>query len=232
MQEPRVEKFIAEVCKKIKYKKVRYQISEELKNHIYDHAEALMDSGIEEEEAFKQSVEAMGDPVEIGKKLNKLHRPFLGWFINLTNVAIVFLVVLMLLIIVPSFFDLFESFGYPESGDIKYSINLKEKGKIDDRTIVVKKISMDKKNNIYIRFDEYVNPFGEGWSMMDFKVYDDLGNDYGHGSGGESKGNLFVTRHMLEVDKINIKANKIILDYNYYNRRLKIEIPLKKGDKI
>ena len=40
--------FLNNVCEKIKYKPIRNEISEELKNHIEEQKEAFIQSGIEE----------------------------------------------------------------------------------------------------------------------------------------------------------------------------------------
>ena len=50
---------------------------EELTAHLEDHAAALEEKGISAEEAAVQAVEAMGDPEEIGRQLDRCHSPLL-----------------------------------------------------------------------------------------------------------------------------------------------------------
>ncbi len=71
--------FLNNVCEKIKYKPIRNEISEELKNHIEEQKEAFVQSGIEENVAEEKAIENMGNAEELGKKLNKIHRPKLDW---------------------------------------------------------------------------------------------------------------------------------------------------------
>ena len=71
--------FLNNVCEKIKYKPIRNEISEELKNHIEEQKEAFIQSGIEENVAEEKAIENMGSAEELGKKLNKIHRPKLDW---------------------------------------------------------------------------------------------------------------------------------------------------------
>ena len=74
-----IREFLNTVCKEIKYKPVRNGIAEELKIHIEDIKEDYMNSGMEEQEAEEKAVAQMGTAEEIGRQLNKIHRPKLDW---------------------------------------------------------------------------------------------------------------------------------------------------------
>ena len=69
-----INEFLNSVCEQIKYKPIRNTIAEELKDHIEDKKEELIEMGQNEEEAEKDAVEQMGDAEIIGKELNKVHR--------------------------------------------------------------------------------------------------------------------------------------------------------------
>lgn len=74
-----INEFLNSVCEQIKYKPIRNTIAEELKDHIEDKKEELIEMGQNEEEAEKNAVEQMGDAEIIGKELNKVHRHRLDW---------------------------------------------------------------------------------------------------------------------------------------------------------
>ena len=74
-----IKDFLNSVCEQIRYKPIRESISEELKNHIEEVKENYMQKGLQEELAEDEAIKQMGDSVEIGKKLNKIHRPKLDW---------------------------------------------------------------------------------------------------------------------------------------------------------
>lgn len=74
-----INEFLNSVCEQIKYKPIRNTIAEELKDHIEDKKEELIEMGQNEEETEKNAVEQMGDAEIIGKELNKVHRPRLDW---------------------------------------------------------------------------------------------------------------------------------------------------------
>lgn len=74
-----IKEFLNIVCEQIKYKPIRNSISEELKNHIEESKENYIKDGLDEKEAEEKAITQMGDAEEIGKKLNKIHKPKLNW---------------------------------------------------------------------------------------------------------------------------------------------------------
>jgi cell division protein FtsW len=76
-----VTNFIDTVLVQIKCKKAHNTISKELNSHICELAEDYITEGLEEEEAFCKAIIQMGDPVEIGKRLHKTHKPKTEWSI-------------------------------------------------------------------------------------------------------------------------------------------------------
>ena len=71
--------FINGVCKEIKYKPVKQGIAEELQLHIQEIKEEYVNNGMEDSLAEEKAVSQMGEAEEIGKKLNKIHKPKLDW---------------------------------------------------------------------------------------------------------------------------------------------------------
>lgn len=67
--------YVNAVCSQIRWKKARDGIREELEGHISDQRAAYIGVGMSEVEATEKAVEQMGDPVEVGAQLDRLHRP-------------------------------------------------------------------------------------------------------------------------------------------------------------
>ncbi len=67
--------FCDQVCASIRWPPARRLAREELTAHLEDHAAALEELGVPPEEAAAQAVEAMGDPLEIGRQLDRCHSP-------------------------------------------------------------------------------------------------------------------------------------------------------------
>lgn len=71
--------FLYTVTEQIRCKKAREPIGQELKNHILDQAWDYEQSGLGKEEALEKAVAEMGDPVEIGAAMDRIHRPKISW---------------------------------------------------------------------------------------------------------------------------------------------------------
>ncbi len=69
------EQYIKVVEEQIRCKRAVPCIEEEMKSHLEDQREALMRDGMEEKMACKEAVRQMGDPVEVGIMLDRIHRP-------------------------------------------------------------------------------------------------------------------------------------------------------------
>jgi hypothetical protein len=226
-----VDKFLYKVCKHVRYKGAHTGIRVELQDHIQDRIYDFIDQGYGEETAIIKSVETMGDPAEIGKGLNKQHKPYIGWLLSAVNTFIVLVGLYITLTLVPDIFYVFRTFAtMPDAKDVKYSVTLNQKDKIDDRTVEVKKLVIDNNGIVYIRYDDYINPFLRGWSLLDFEIYDDIGNRYTRTI--QSTGNIFGRKHLIYIDRLNSGANKLILNYDYYNRKMRFELPLHGGNSI
>ena len=76
-----INEFLNDVCKQIRYKPIRNEIAKELEGHITDLKENYIEKGIDEKEAEKEAILQMGNAEEIGKKLNKIHKPKFNWIL-------------------------------------------------------------------------------------------------------------------------------------------------------
>lgn len=71
--------FCRQVLDQVRFLPDHDAIFQELKGHIEDRKETLLNRGLSEPEAEAQAVAAMGDPAELGKALNREHRWLAGW---------------------------------------------------------------------------------------------------------------------------------------------------------
>lgn len=83
----KTDEFLGKVCGEIRYRKIHPEIQEELKLHIEELTEEYRSQGYSEEEALSKAVLSMGDAKELGKSLDKQHKPQMGWGILLLTVA-------------------------------------------------------------------------------------------------------------------------------------------------
>lgn len=59
--------------------RARDGVARELSDHILDQADAYEQSGMEHDKAVTKAVREMGDPVEIGVLMDRIHRPQVNW---------------------------------------------------------------------------------------------------------------------------------------------------------
>lgn len=82
-----LREYLDTLSEQIRCKKARPMIEEEISNHIEDQAQAYRKEGMGEEKAMAKAILEMGDPVETGIALDRIHRPKMQW----TLVALVVL---------------------------------------------------------------------------------------------------------------------------------------------
>lgn len=83
-----MEEFLKSLTEQIRCVKAREGVAHELSDHILDQAQAYEKSGIEHEKAVEMAVREMGDPVEIGVSLDRIHRPQIDWKMILLTFAL------------------------------------------------------------------------------------------------------------------------------------------------
>ncbi len=73
------EEFLFVCTGQMRCKAMRPAVERELYAHILDQKAACMADGMSEEDAEKEAVRQMGDPVEVGVGLDRIHRPRMDW---------------------------------------------------------------------------------------------------------------------------------------------------------
>lgn len=75
----KLDEYITTVTEQMRCEKAKPGVAEELRNHILDQAESYEMDGMPKEEALEKAVRDMGDPVETGVSLDRIHRPQMEW---------------------------------------------------------------------------------------------------------------------------------------------------------
>ena len=74
-----METYLEKLLSQIRCKKARPYIAEEIRDHIESQIEGNLSEGMTYEEAEKNAVADMGDPVEVGISLDRIHKPKIAW---------------------------------------------------------------------------------------------------------------------------------------------------------
>lgn len=77
----KIKDYIDSVCREIKWKKSHSYIANELENHIIDQQDAFMKEGLNENTALESAIKEMGDPIDVGSELDRIHKPKVEWSI-------------------------------------------------------------------------------------------------------------------------------------------------------
>ena len=88
--------YLYAVEKHINYIFDRKKIVKELEEHIDDNIEELIHEGYSEQEAEIKAVEMMGNPHEVGKELNKLHNPFIGYMLIALRLIVIYMIYILI----------------------------------------------------------------------------------------------------------------------------------------
>lgn len=86
---PESSKFIKEVLSCIKDKKIHTSIAVELEDHIECLKEYYTQEGFNEHQAYEKAISDMGEAAQVGKLLNKMHRPRMAWSVLLLMMGII-----------------------------------------------------------------------------------------------------------------------------------------------
>lgn len=70
-----IEQYLGQVAEQIRWKQARASLIQELRGHLEDQQEDFIAKGMPPKEAVYATLEQMGDPVMVGEKLDRAHRP-------------------------------------------------------------------------------------------------------------------------------------------------------------
>ncbi len=73
--------FLSNVLEKVGFREAHREIELEIHSHIEDLKEAGRSYGLSAEESESSALRRMGDPRDLGLKLNKIHRPRIDWLL-------------------------------------------------------------------------------------------------------------------------------------------------------
>lgn len=228
------EEFLKVVLSHIKFPIDRDDIKSELEDHILNKIDCYINQGYDEVEAENLALKDMGNPKEIGIELNKEHNFIIGWIWKLTSYAVIILIIINILPLISTFLGIIYSIfsrnpikNIPKD-NIAYHMEVDEKVQIDDSVMKITDIIYEKNGQMNIGYYSYDrNIFGHARvGLGTFK--DDLGNEYFTGPGTASSG--IITKGVRGLKDFSEEASLLIIEYDYYNRYYRIEIPLEVGD--
>lgn len=95
------DNYLNTILKEVRFPFDRKQIKKEIEAHLEEAMEFHLRPGMNPEEAEKRATKDFGDPKEIGKMLNKVHKPWLGWLWVLSKYTLIVLAIVTVFLSTP-----------------------------------------------------------------------------------------------------------------------------------
>lgn len=90
-----MDEYLKTLLEQIRCKPARNMVERELRSHIEEQAAENRANGMSEEQALAEAVRDMGDPVETGISLDRIHRPQMAWGMVILVAVISFLSIVL-----------------------------------------------------------------------------------------------------------------------------------------
>lgn len=241
MYTPSSEAFLDSVLEKVVWKGEHAAIREELTAHLEDHIQALVEKGMALPEAEQEAIAAMGDPGELGRQLNRQHRPYLGWAVRLTGIAVKVLTCVVLLFaavtalnwVGQNYRTLLGSAKIDAGGvPLVWEEEVGQQQTMDNRTVTLEKIAYTQQGDLLILGTSRLHgPYRHGWSYSGTftSIRDEKDREYRVGSSFSGGGSFQLTIQNFPSD-----TNHLTLVYDLYNRHMEfqLELPWKGGETL
>ena len=83
------------VCEQVRFRPDHRSIEFELRDHYEEHVRDLLRLGRPRELAEERALEAMGNAQEVGRALDRVHKPWLGWLWEVSRLLVLLLALLL-----------------------------------------------------------------------------------------------------------------------------------------
>ncbi len=228
----KIDKYLENVLLHVKYIFDHNSIKEELKNHILDKVDHLVQNGYSLEEAENIAISEMGDAKEIGKELNKQHNPIIGYIFSASKALIVFLIFINIFSLYPLMqLNFINAERHKiEENNIVYQVDIDKEVVVDDLVINFNELVYENNKRLNIYFSQYTkNSLAHANAITGFEIRDNSENLYLDYSVSTEGG--IVSKSVLTIDDFPEDVKFINLNYNHFNRDFRVKTPLKAGDK-
>ena len=71
----RINEYLNQICKQVRWREIRPRIEAELRDHILDQRDAYMSKGLNEDAATERAIAETGDAAMLGSQFDRAHRP-------------------------------------------------------------------------------------------------------------------------------------------------------------
>ena len=248
MTHPEWSNYLNELTAQVKFTIDHNDIKREYREHMEDKLEFLMDCGMEEERAAKTVLEEMGDPVSLGKELNKIHNPLVGWTCFVVKMVAIIITVAFIFfygmsLIVLGFSkieDIFVSYPmYRDDGTIvqihgeeifRYEVD--ETFECDGAQLYIKELRRYEDGTAVLWY-KTITPkiIGRGQirelDLVNRYLYDENGNSvFSNNTESRNDGGLNIKKACIIINKLPGTTKQLVLDYETGAVDIELRMPL------
>ena len=235
------ENYIDTMLGEVKFRFDHREIRAEYEEHMEDKLEFLMDCGMDEESAACEVLAEMGEPRSLGKALNSIHNPLLGWVWRMSKIAArvamavgVFLMLYMIcmelyVVLRGSEYEVLENYG-----EVVWQYDIDQEFVIDDITVYLDDVQLYESNCVALRYINEEKLF-DGHLQSNFRFqsidgkafYDEDGNCYYVHLNRFENGNKTV----LLIENFSPDADYFIIDWKQHGREIYVKVPMNEAAK-
>jgi len=223
------EEYLCAVVRQVRFWPDRTEIRQELEDHIDD---LLEDADAPPADEGTYIAAHMGEAETVGRALNAVHNPWLGWLWYASRLVLVVLVlaavpflILGALIAILTAGRIVIGYSCKDAG-VAAVVRPAVRGQIDDVHFAIDEIIKTRDGEIHVHSRTWYTPFSrsEQWTFdIGNFLFDEDGNHlYG---GGYILGG-FVNYCCDQLEELPPDAEKVFVNYDSYGRRFWAEIPL------
>lgn len=203
------------VCEQVRFRPDHRGIKRELEAHMEDCCELLMASGMEAEAAEAAMLERMGDPAEVGKALDRVHKPLLGWLWKVSRWLVILCAIIFGFLLVTVFGRLGISLEDLPSVTFADGERVRDCRDfcagyllvVENAAVWENSSSSDGEGDVKLSMKVWdILGSGSLWAVTDFYALDDRGNEY---SGYTSEINTPGRTDYVYLDR---RGNRIVSD--------------------
>lgn len=215
----------------VKFKFDHPEICREYLEHMEDMYEFYVGRGMDPDLAKSAVLEDMGDPDELGRVLNQIHNPVLGWIWRLSRWLVVLLAVVLIYVHGWNTYDglhLNKTWSRQTAG-LAYTVDVDEKRVLDYRTVYFDRLEVYEDGTALLHYTEWirlVNPMEAGhlhWYEAAFTG--ETGIDYNDVQFSTGRRG-WIRRHVLEFKVTGDIGTVLKIDYDWNQCQFILEIPL------
>lgn len=229
-----------EINRHVKFKHDHEEIRDEYLDHMEDMYEFYVGSGMDADTAKYQVLADMGDPEDLGRVLNEIHNPALGWAWRLSRWVLILLIILavypVVVMVGSSAITLLQPYeDVTVSAPLVQEISIRQFRSLDNEVYYFDKLERYEDDTVIIYWVAAANPFDRAtiWhaDLPGGGFYDEKGNQYDAFS--QKSGNAgYATKGVHIIKEFPDNADSLIYDYHNGSRRVYAEVPLGGGKAV